>query len=135
MFVTATEIFYRAYAALESAPAFAIPLLLGILALIALLIGARLLHLWHVGVHREYAGPGRVIFLALFRGAGYCVVLRRGRGRDGKPLGAPGWRPNIVIPGFTIYLRTTRSSRSPYPGRGTPVKRFRITKNPNLPVA
>ena len=102
--------------------------------LLALIVIARLLHLWHAGVHAEYAGPGRVRFLSFFRGAGYCIVLVRGRGRDGRPIDAPGWRPNITLPGFTLYLRTARSARPPYPGRGTPVGRFRITTNGNLPV-
>lgn len=88
--------------------------------------------LLHTGVHTESSGPGRVRFVSFFRGAGYCVVLRRGRGRDGKPLDAPGWRPNITIRGFTLYIRTHASRYRP--SWGTPVRRFRITTNPNQPV-
>lgn len=95
-------------------------------------VAGRRLRLWHAGTHTEYAGPGRVVFISFFRGAGYCVVLRRGRGRDGKPLNAPGWRPNVAIPGFTVYLRLKRSSRAPH--WDTPVRWFRITANPNQAV-
>ncbi len=89
------------------------------------------LPLWHTGTHTEYAGTGRVCFVSFFRGAGYVLVLRSGRGRDGRPLDEPGWRPNIVIPGFTIYVRTRK--RSHRPSYGKPIKFIRITSNPNQP--
>lgn len=87
--------------------------------------------LWHTGVQTEHAGTGRVRFVSFFRGAGYVVVLRAGRGHDGRPLEEPGWRPNITIPGFTIYVRTAPRSRAP--SYGKPIKFIRITRNPNQP--
>lgn len=94
--------------------------------------------LWHTGVHTEYAGPGRVWFISFFRGRGYVVVLHRGRGRDGKPLSAPGWRPNIVIPGFTFMVRTQASRASATWGRtlgeGGPVRYLRLTTSGNGPI-
>lgn len=100
-----------------------------VLTCVALLTLARRRRLWWTGVHTEDGGPGRVRFLSIFRGAGYCVVLRRGRGRDGRPRAEPGWRPNITLRGFTIYLRTKASRRRPSWGR--PVGRLRITTNGN----
>ncbi|HUS27563.1 MAG TPA: hypothetical protein VMZ53_03620 [Kofleriaceae bacterium] len=94
--------------------------------------GCRTWRLFHTGVHTEYAGTGRVRFVSFFRGAGYVVVLRSGRGRDGRPLAEPGWRPNIEIPGFTILVRTAKSSRRA--SYGTPVRHVRITRNPNQPA-
>ena len=84
----------------------------------------------NVGVHTEYAGTGRVRFINFFRGAGYCVVLKRGRGRDGKPLTAPGLRLNIAIRGFTFFWRVHKST-FPRPGR---VEHFRLTTNLNRPI-
>lgn len=101
-------------------------------AIVAFALTPRNWSLWHTGVHTEYCGPGRVRFISFFRGAGYVVVLRRGRGRDGKPLEAPGWRPNIVIPGFTIYFRTAKSRQ--HCSYGKPVRFIRITRNGNCGV-
>lgn len=84
------------------------------------------------GVHTEYAGPGRVWFASFFGGAGYCVPLVRGRGRDGKPLDAPGWRPNISITGFSLYIRLRASRTRPH--WGAPVSGVRLTRNPNRPI-
>ena len=82
--------------------------------------------LWHTGVHTEHAGTGRVWFISFFRGSGYVVWLHRGRGGDGKPLDAPGWRPNIYIPGFTLYVRTAPSSRPSSYGKS--VRALRLTR-------
>lgn len=109
---------------------FVVVFLLALIAAFALT--PRSWRLFHTGMHTEYAGTGRVWFVSFFRGAGYCVVLRRGRGRDGMPLEAPGWRPNITIRGFTIQIRTRASSRRP--SYGKPVRRIRITTNPNQPA-
>lgn len=108
-------------------------------ALVVLGAALRMCGWLHWGVHTEHAGPGRVRFVSFFRGAGYVARLRRGRGWDGRPLDDPGWRPNIYIPGFTIYWRTHKSTRpgpaNPYAYRDPrPVGRFRITRNPNRPV-
>jgi hypothetical protein len=62
------------------------------------------------GVQTEYAGTGRVRFVSFGGGAGYVTVLRRGRGRDGRPVSEPGFRPNVVLPGFTLYIRTAPTS-------------------------
>ncbi len=92
----------------------------------------------NTAMHTEYGGPGRVWCIRFFRGAGYCVVLKRGRGWDGKPRAAPGLRLNISIRGFTFYWRTAKSRRRidqiPYGYRTKPVKRWRLTTNPNQPV-
>jgi hypothetical protein len=108
---------------------------------IALLVIPRLLNRLfqiHTGVSTEYGGPGRVRFVSFFRGAGNCVYLRRGRGGDGKPLEAPGWRPTIALRGFTFYWRTRRSRRPtdrvPYGYRTRPVGLVRLTTDPNQPV-
>ena len=93
---------------------------------IAFTLTPRSWSLWHTGMHTEYAGTGRVWFISFFRGPGYVVRLRSGRGWDGKPLDAPGWRPNIYIPGFALYVRTARSSRSS--SYGTPVRHVRLTR-------
>lgn len=100
-------------------------------AAIAFWLTPRQWSLWHTGVHTEYAGSGRVWFISFFRGRGYVVVLRRGRGRDGRPLDEPGWRPNIEIPGFTIMIRTAKSSCPRSQAWGKPVRWFRVTRNGN----
>lgn len=88
----------------------------------------------HTGEHTEYAGNGRVWFVSFLGGAGYCWYITRGRGWDGKPREAPGFRPTIAIRGFTFYVRTAASTTSPYRTHGTPVRRFRIATNPNQPI-
>lgn len=95
-------------------------------------VGALCSPIFHYGVHTEYAGPGRVRFFSFFRGAGYVVRLRSGRGWDGRPLDEPGWRPNIYIPGFTIYIRTKKSRIGHTWGKS--VKFFRITRNGNQAI-
>jgi hypothetical protein len=84
------------------------------------------------GTHTEYAGPGRVRFLSFFGGAGYCVPILVGRGWDGRPLDEPGFRPNLRVRGFTVYVRTAASGVRP--SWGGPVRRFRVSTNPNRPV-
>lgn len=101
---------------------------------VAFILTPRSWRLFHMGTHTEYAGTGRVRFVSFFRGAGYCVPVILGRGWDGKPLNAPGWRPNLRIRGFTIYVRTRASSTKPYRTHGAPVRRVRITTNPNQPI-
>lgn len=89
-------------------------------------------HIFYTGVHTEYAGEGRVRFFSFFRGAGYCIYFLRGKGGDGRPLDEPGWRPTLCLRGFTVYFRTHGSSiRTTW---GKPVKRFRITRNPNQAI-
>lgn len=105
---------------------------------LAILRWWRSLRLVHWGVHTEYAGPGRVRFVSFFGGAGYVVRIKAGRGWNGMPLDARGWRTwwralNIWIPGFTIMWRTCKSAQ-PSTLRGRPVKRVRITRNPNQSI-
>lgn len=85
--------------------------------------------LFHTGVLTEYCGPGRVRFVSFFGGAGYVLRIRSGRGWDGRPLAEPGWRPNVYIPGFTLYIRTARSR--PGSSWGKRMGRVQLTRNGN----
>jgi hypothetical protein len=68
------------------------------------------MRVFSVVTHTEHSGTGRVKAFQLFGGAGRCIYLRRGRGLDGKPLDAPGWRPTIALVGVTLYVRTAPTS-------------------------
>lgn len=91
-------------------------------------------HWIHTGMHTEYSGPGRVWFVSFLGGCGYCWWITRGRGGDGKPLDAPGFRPSWYLPGFTFYVRLAKSRHPTGYGTGKPVRRFRITTNGNKPA-
>lgn len=107
---------------------------LAVLALSPIPWGGKPRSWFHTGMHTEYCGPGRVWFVSFLGGAGYCWYVTRGRGCDGKPLEAPGFRPTIGIRGFTFYVRLAPSRIPTNYERGKPVRRIALRMNPNQPI-
>ncbi len=102
---------------------------LGLLFAARVIVGKPARSLVYIGTHTEYAGGGRVRFVAVFGGAGCCIPLVRGCGRDGKPLESWHW-PNLSLRGFTIYVRTAPTSH-PSSWGARRFRRFALSTNPN----